>query len=151
MHLQSKAAADQPTKTPHAHDADGNLICDLLSDKAAYRFEHDSYEHCVAKHARWARATADDDSEEVLTGAPIEVLVAAYVTRRRNDGSKENARDLEKQNSAWKSTAGSGRPDQTLTFSSSVNSKSIRLIFGRIDCSRRVLEAPPKSLVQTVR
>ncbi|KAH8076245.1 hypothetical protein JL721_237 [Aureococcus anophagefferens] len=99
MHLQSKAAADQPTKTPHAHDADGNLICDLLSDKAAYRFEHDSYEHCVAKHARWARATADDDSEEVLTGAPIEVLVAAYVTRRRNDGSKENARDSEKQNS----------------------------------------------------
>ncbi|KAH8096084.1 hypothetical protein JL720_3434 [Aureococcus anophagefferens] len=49
--------------------------------------------------ARWARATADDDSEEVLTGAPIEVLVAAYVTRRRNDGSKENARDSEKQNS----------------------------------------------------
>ncbi|KAH8063797.1 hypothetical protein JL722_2986 [Aureococcus anophagefferens] len=50
MHLQSKAAADQPTKTPHAHDADGNLICDLLSDKAAYRFEHDSCEH-RAEHA----------------------------------------------------------------------------------------------------
>ena len=36
-------------------------------------------------------------------------------------------------------------------ISSSVKSKSIRLIFGRIDCSRRVLEAQPKSLVQTVR
>jgi hypothetical protein len=30
----------------------------------------------------------------------------------------------------WKSTAGLGRPDQTLKFSSSVKSKSIRLIFG---------------------
>ena len=47
----------------------------------------------------------------------------------------------------WKSTTGLGRPDQTLKFSSSVKSKSIRLIFGRIDCSRRVLEAQPKSLV----
>ena len=36
-------------------------------------------------------------------------------------------------------------------ISSSVKSKSIRLIFGRIDCSRRVLEARPKSLVQIVR
>ena len=51
----------------------------------------------------------------------------------------------------WKSTAGSGRPDQTLKFSSSVTSKSIRLIFERIDCSRRVLEAQRKSLVQIVR
>ena len=38
-----------------------------------------------------------------------------------------------------------GRPHQTLKFSSSVKSKSIRLIFGRIDCSRQVLEARPKS------
>ena len=52
---------------------------------------------------------------------------------------------------AWKSTAGSGRPDQTLKFSSSVTSKSIRLIFGRIDCSRRVLEAQPTSLCQNIR
>ena len=42
-----------------------------------------------------------------------------------------------------KSTAGSGRPDQTWKFSSSVTSKSIRLIFGRIDRSQRVLEAQP--------
>ena len=43
--------------------------------------------------------------------------------------------------SARDSTAGSGRPDQTSKFSSSVTSTSIRLIFGRIDGSRRVLEA----------
>ena len=33
------------------------------------------------------------------------------------------------------STAGLGRPDQTLKFSRSVKSKAIRLIFGRIDVS----------------
>ena len=44
------------------------------------------------------------------------------------------------------STTGLGGPDQTSEFSSSVKSKSIRLIFGRIDCSRRVLEAQPKRL-----
>jgi hypothetical protein len=37
-------------------------------------------------------------------------------------------------------------PDQTSKFSSSVTSKSIRLILGRIDGSRRVLEAKPKRL-----
>ena len=47
--------------------------------------------------------------------------------------------------SARTSTAGSGRPDQTLKCSSSATSTSIRLIFGRIDSSCRVLEARPKS------
>ena len=41
-------------------------------------------------------------------------------------------------------TTGLGGPDQK--FFISVKSKSIRLIFGRIDCSRRVLEAQPKIL-----
>ena len=49
------------------------------------------------------------------------------------------------------STAGQGRPDQTLTFSRSVNSTSIRLIFRRIDRSRRVLEAQPKGLRRNCR
>jgi hypothetical protein len=40
---------------------------------------------------------------------------------------------------------------QTSELSISANSQSIRLIFGRIDRSRRVLEAQRKSLVQTVR
>ena len=48
-------------------------------------------------------------------------------------------------------STGSGGPHQTSELSSSANSKSIRLIFGRIDCSRRVLEAQRKSPVQTVR
>jgi len=51
----------------------------------------------------------------------------------------------------WNSTTGLGGPDQTSEFSSSIKSKSIRLIFGRIDCSRRVLEAQPKSLRRNCR
>jgi hypothetical protein len=50
-----------------------------------------------------------------------------------------------------KSTSELGRRGQTSEFSISVKSKSIRLIFGRIDRSRQVLEAQRKSLVQTVR
>ena len=50
----------------------------------------------------------------------------------------------------WKSTSELGRRGQTSEISSSVKSKSIRLIFGRIDCSRRVLEAQEKSLIITV-
>jgi hypothetical protein len=38
--------------------------------------------------------------------------------------------------SVCKSTSELGRRGQTSEFSSSVKSKSIRLIFGRIDCSR---------------
>ena len=49
------------------------------------------------------------------------------------------------------STTGLGGPDQTSEFSSSIKSKSIRLIFGRIDCSRRVLEAQPKNLRRNCR
>jgi hypothetical protein len=41
----------------------------------------------------------------------------------------------------WKSTSELGRRGQTSELSISVKSTSIRLIFGRIDCSRRVLEA----------
>ena len=41
--------------------------------------------------------------------------------------------------------------DVPTKLSSSVKSKSIRLIFGRIDCSHRVLEAQPKSLRQDIR
>ena len=49
------------------------------------------------------------------------------------------------------STTGLGGPDQTSEFSSSVKSKSIRLIFGRIDCSHRVLEARRKCSCQNIR
>ena len=47
---------------------------------------------------------------------------------------------------SWKSTSGMDASSKTSNLSISVKSKSIRLIFGRIDCSRRVLEVQPKSL-----
>ena len=50
----------------------------------------------------------------------------------------------------WKSTTGLGGPHQTSELSSSVKSKSIRLIFGRIDCSHPVLEAQPKSVRRNI-
>ena len=49
------------------------------------------------------------------------------------------------RDSVWKSTSGMDASSKTSNLSISVKSKSIRLIFGRIDCSRRVLEARPKS------
>ena len=52
---------------------------------------------------------------------------------------------------AWKSNSELGSPNQTSELSSSVKSTSIRLIFGRLDGSRRGLEARSKRLVQTVR
>ena len=45
----------------------------------------------------------------------------------------------------------SGRPDRALKCSRSATSTSIRLIFGRIDRSRRVLEAEPKRSCRTCR
>ena len=45
----------------------------------------------------------------------------------------------------WKSTGGMRASRETSNLSRSATSTSIRLIFGRIDRSRRVLEAPQKS------
>ena len=53
-------------------------------------------------------------------------------------------------NAVCKSTSELGRRGQTSEFSSSVKSKSIRLIFGRIDCSQRVLEARRKCSCQNI-
>ena len=57
-----------------------------------------------------------------------------------------DVRVILERGAVWIPTTGLGGPDQTSELSSSVKSKSIRLIFGRIDCSRRVLEAQPKRL-----
>ena len=46
----------------------------------------------------------------------------------------------------WKSNSELGYPNQTSELSISVKSKSIWLIFGRIDCSRQFLEAQQKAL-----
>ena len=53
--------------------------------------------------------------------------------------------------SVWESTGGTPRPAETSNLSSSVKSKSIWLIFGRVVRARRVLEAQLKSTAQSVR
>ena len=50
-----------------------------------------------------------------------------------------------KNYTVWIPPTGLGGPHQTSELSISVKSKSIRLIFGRIDCSRQVLEARQKA------
>ena len=66
---------------------------------------------------------------------------AASGARRSSSASTRRATS---RRAAPYSTTGSGGPDSTSAFSSSATSESIRLIFGRIDRSRRVLEAQEK-------
>ena len=92
----------------------------------------------------------------LLFGNLSALALTAFLSRAQERNAKHHHARREKAHerastSVWKSTTGLGRPDQTLKFSRSVNSKSIRLIFGRIDCSRRVIEAQPKRLRRNCR
>ena len=73
--------------------------------------------------------------------------------RREKPGRRVDyeCRALLRSRPVWNSAAGLGGPDQTSEFSISIKSKSIRLIFGRNDCSRRVLDAKPKRLRRNCR
>ena len=103
-------------------------------------------ERFVRDYISYARAKVHPE----LSDEARDELVDAYVRMRGGGSSRPNRgrsitatpRQLE---AAWKSTSELGRPDQTSELSSSVKSKSIRLIFGRIDCSRGVLEARQKA------
>jgi hypothetical protein len=77
--------------------------------------------------------------------------VASLLDRLHGYGARDQPGGPSASDPVWKSTTGLGGPDQTSELSSSVKPKSIRLIFGRIDCSRRVLEAQPKIPAQSVR
>jgi len=98
------------------------------------------------------RAAAALFAARAAVGAALGVALAR-LPRDAHDrvAPPVKAPDREAPRTVWKSTTGLGGPHQTSELSISANSKSIRLIFGRIDCSRRVLEAKLKSLVQTVR
>ena len=86
-------------------------------------------------------------------GSPVRLVGGLGNYLRDPIGLPDGIDSLSASTSAtvWNSTTGLGGSDQTSEFSSSIKSKSIRLIFGRIDCSRRVLEAQRKSMVQIVR
>ena len=85
-------------------------------------------------------------------GAPASIAPEHSVRRALKVASmfKRAGVAVERQ-AVCKSTSELGRRGQTSEFSSSVKSKSIRLIFGRIDCSQRVLEARRKCSCQNIR
>ena len=77
--------------------------------------------------------------------------IADTLSQIQGQYKKQLILDVREFVAACESTAGSGRRDQTLKFSRSVTSTSIRLMFGRIDRSRRVLEARRKCVCQNCR
>ena len=91
----------------------------------------------------------------LLTGLVLLVAFSCVARATERQGRVAFAQavrvDAKQSTAVWKPTTGLGGPDQTSELSISVKSKSIRLIFGRIDRSRRVLEAQPKSLCQNIR
>ena len=87
----------------------------------------------------------------LLPAAPFAAKVAARARRRHAGDAVAEAEALARERPVWNSTSGLGGPHQTSELSSSIKSKSIRLIFGRIDCSRRALEAHLKSLRRNCR
>ena len=109
-------------------------------------------ERFVRDYISYARAKVHPE----LSDEARDELVDAYVRMRGGGSSRPNRgrsitatpRQLE---AAWKSTSELGGPDQTSGLSSSAKSMSIRLIFGRIDRSRRVLEAEPKSTARALK
>ena len=86
-------------------------------------------------------------------GSPVRLVGGLGNYLRDPIGLPDGIDSLSASTSAtvWNSTTGLGGCDQTSEFSSSIKSKSIRLIFGRIDCSSPVLEAQPKGLRRNCR
>ena len=86
----------------------------------------------------------DADTGEALEPANLHLETA--VGSPRAPPHEYLTRAVDASGTVWKSTTGLGGPHQTSELSISVKSKSIRLIFGRIDCSHQVLEAQQKAL-----
>ena len=104
-------------------------------------------EPVVGRVAEAPRRVAEGPDELALAPGRRH-LVEVRAARRDDD---EVLRRAAVVGPVCKSTTGLGRRGQTSEISSSVKSKSIRLIFGQIDCSHRVLEAQWKCSCQNVR
>ena len=120
-----------------AHAAAANLnlaaAAGAVGDRALARLA------ATPRHAVARTAVTDKQNKKLLNTKTL--LIVPICPADASDCDEVYNYELIASDPAWKPTTGLGRPDQTLTFSSSVNSKSIRLIFGRIDCSLQVLEA----------
>ena len=93
-----------------------------------------------------------DGAVELYEGeAAVNAAMGIGRFRFRDGATYEGEVVAGKPRAVWKSTSGMDASSKTSNLSISAKSKSIRLIFGRIDRSRRVLEAEPKSPAPSVR
>ena len=93
-----------------------------------------------------SRSEAKDGGDSSPEASPRRRVDSGQVARRKSTLTQHPGLIP-----VWKSTSGMDASSKTSNLSISVKSKSIRLIFGRIDRSRRVLEAQPKSLHRNCR
>ena len=151
--LAEKLAARDSARTLAAlpePDDDGDAP-PPVDDRTELQRALDKRERHVEKHGRAFDAAAERallvDHFVAEHRDVAEADVPADHVSRKCDDLVAHQRSL----AVWKSTTSLGGPDQTSDLSISVTSKSIRLIFGRIDCSRRVLEAQRNCLCQNIR
>jgi tetratricopeptide (TPR) repeat protein len=114
-------------------------VAKLLNTQANLHYAQGRYEHADPLYRRALHITERRMGEKHPDVATALNNLASLLYQTRQYGA------------VWKSTAGLGGPHQTSELSSSVTSTSIRLIFGRIDGSQRVLEAQRKCLCQNIR
>ena len=119
----------------------------LLSRSASPRVDADAVGSVAA--ARTRRVATEKLVQQALKVHEEEQKRVSPAARR--ELAKEHDAELDALETilsppVWNSTTGLGGPHQTSELSSSVKSTSIRLIFGRIDGSRRVLEARQNAL-----
>ena len=142
-----------------ARPASGVVVVDrdAAYDLAAFAFNRHSVAvadfgdaaACKAAAARVAAALPG----AARGGAPGGAAARRVLRRALVAGAAANAAwgfealgDVVSPVAVWKSTSGTPRPANTSHLSISITSTSIRLILGRIDGSRRVLEAQPKNV-----
>tara|TARA_B100000475_G_scaffold128397_1_gene93758 strand:- start:69 stop:482 length:414 start_codon:yes stop_codon:yes gene_type:complete len=110
----------------------------------------------VARDLADLRVFGVDDAVQVAAAVDdlgvLEVGLAPVADAREvvAEPLEQLRRELERVLPVPETTSGTTRPAKTSNLSSSVTSKSFRLIFGRTVFSRQVLEAQSKSPAQSV-
>ena len=130
------ADAGDAFAAPHAARqlGDGSLLLvdDGNSRPGCAAIADDDLSPCYSRVARYEQ----DDGSWRLAWAFAFPEAADSPAARAKDVFNAVGGSVAPRDAVWKSNSELGYPHQTSELSSSVKSKSIRLIFGRIDCSR---------------